>query len=168
MSSVALVRLWVAAVTGALILSGCASDAGDGSDDDLTSNKVTTTFSPATDCKGTLPSESPLRLLISPTYVFTLQESALGRLGFDVNKGKIRATRIAAGIRYPLGTFGATEELRFSLAPADWARSTFELDFSALGTTTNPASVNNLYKLTVFRGNWLSDEWSSAVTCSKK
>ena len=159
------------ALVALLLAMGCAGDSSTGdSDDDLTSS-VKLSFVVAKDCHGKLPNETPLHAAISPAYVFTIQESALSSAGLSYKTARVHATRIADGKRYDLGAFSATDTLKFQVPPSEWPRSTIELDFRELVTSSTKAdaqaSVAHLYTVGVFDGNWLSDEWSMPVTCKK-
>ena len=163
--------LAVAASMSALCMGGCASEEGAGGADDLTQAAPKLTFVIATDCEGTLPDESPYRLAVSPAYVFTIQEDALSDLGLSYKTGRIRVTRIANGKRYNLGSFAPTDTLKVSVSPQDWKKSSIELDFQELATSSTKASQKSLaglYKLGVFKGNWLSSEWSMPFHCAKE
>lgn len=160
------------AVLATMFSVACASDQGSegGTDDDLTAS-VKISFVVAKDCHGKLPNEAPLHAAISPTNVFTIQQSALSSLGLDYKTARVHAARIAGGKRYDLGTFAPVDTFRFQVAPADWPQSTIELDFRELVTSatkpTAQASLARLYSVGVFDGNWLSDEWSMPVNCKK-
>lgn len=157
---------------GIVLLAACASDQGadGGSEDDLT-NAVKVSFVVAKDCRGKLPNEAPLHAAISPAYVFTLQQNALSSLGLSYETKRVHVARIADGKRYDLGAFSPTDTFRFQVAPADWPKSTIELDFRELVASTTKsdaqASLARLYTVGVFDGNWLSDEWSMPVHCKK-
>ena len=155
-----------------LALTGCADGGASESDDEnLTQVSAKLTFVVAKDCRGALPNEAPYHVAISPVNVFTLQQSALTKAGLDYKNTRVHATRITGGKRYDLGAFSPTSTLKFSVAPQDWSGSSFELDFRELTTASTkvdaPTTLKRLYRMGVFEGNWLSDEWSMPVQCSK-